>query len=129
MPARDENGNPVKGHGDYYCDANMVGGNWCPEFDIMEANTYAWHSTPHKCDNPNDHGHYYNCDRGGSCFQVAHQKLNGQYGPGGQYTINTQEDFHVAISWDRNAHFIIDFEQNGRTVSMRSDDSCNDYIS
>ena len=40
---------------------------------MMEANTYAWHSTPHKCDSPTDKGHYNNCDRGGSVFQVAHQ--------------------------------------------------------
>ena len=71
MPAKDKNGNPEKGFGDYYCDANMVGGHWCPEFDIMEANTYAWHTTPHKCDPPTDKGHYTNCDRGGSCFQIA----------------------------------------------------------
>jgi len=38
-PALDWNGNPVPGSGnDYYCDANQVGGSWCPEFDIMEAN-------------------------------------------------------------------------------------------
>jgi len=69
MPGKDWNGNPDPSQGhDYYCDANQVGGVWCPEFDIMEANTYAWHSTPHKCDSPNDKGHYSNCDRGGSVF-------------------------------------------------------------
>jgi len=94
MPAKDINGNPIAGKGgDYYCDANMVGGNWCPEFDIMEANTYAWHTTPHKCDAPNDKGHYNNCDRGGDCFEIAHGRIS--YGPGDNFTINTLKPFHI----------------------------------
>ena len=43
MPGKDWNGNYVKGgQGDYYCDANQVGGTFCPEFDIMEANKFSW---------------------------------------------------------------------------------------
>eukprot|EP01013_Petalomonas_cantuscygni_P002221 TRINITY_DN12258_c0_g1_i1.p1 TRINITY_DN12258_c0_g1~~TRINITY_DN12258_c0_g1_i1.p1 ORF type:complete len:290 (+),score=30.92 TRINITY_DN12258_c0_g1_i1:91-960(+) len=42
---------PGQNH-DYYCDANGVGGNWCPEFDLMEANVHGLHSTAHKCDTP-----------------------------------------------------------------------------
>jgi|ERR1712086_16004 len=81
MPARDWNGKAIRGKGgDYYCDANKVGGSWCPEFDIMEANTYAWHTTAHKCDPPTSKGYYNNCDRGGSCFAIAHGRLS--YGPG-----------------------------------------------
>lgn len=33
MPSVEDNEDPFK-----YCDANQVGGHWCPEFDIMEAN-------------------------------------------------------------------------------------------
>lgn len=61
MPAKDNNSDPFK-----YCDANQVGGHWCPEFDIMEANKHAFHVTGHKCDAPQN-GIYYNCDRGGQC--------------------------------------------------------------
>lgn len=94
MPAKDWNGNPIpNSDGGYYCDANKVGGNWCPEFDIMEANQYAWHSTAHKCDAPNDKGHYSNCDGGGSCFQVAWDQDRNAYGPGKR--IDTNRPFHV----------------------------------
>ena len=33
--------------------------------DIMEANTFAWHTTPHKCDPPAANMHYSYCDGGG----------------------------------------------------------------
>ena len=48
-----------------YCDANKVGGYWCPEFDIMEANKHAFRSTGHTCDEPDASGAYHNCDRHG----------------------------------------------------------------
>ena len=67
MPARDWNGNPQKcGYNDYYCDANDVGGCWCPEMDIMEANKYAFQTTPHRCDQVDpSNKHYNHCDGGG----------------------------------------------------------------
>jgi len=37
-PGKDKNGNYWNTDGYYYCDGNQVGGNYCPEFDIMEAN-------------------------------------------------------------------------------------------
>jgi hypothetical protein len=69
MPAKDWNGNYTPGEdGLYYCDANQVGGTYCPEFDIMEANKYAMQVTPHYCDSPSDKGHYDSCNRSGSCW-------------------------------------------------------------
>jgi hypothetical protein len=59
MPAVDNTSDPFK-----YCDANQVGGHWCPEFDIQEANRHAFHTTAHECDAPSN-GVYRNCDRGG----------------------------------------------------------------
>jgi hypothetical protein len=124
MPAKDVNGNPVATDGkDFYCDANKVGGNWCPEFDIMEANTYAWHSTAHKCDAPNDKGHYENCDRGGSCFQIAWDQDSSAYGPGKR--IDTSKPFHAKIEFDSVDHFTTTFTQNGETFTMNSE--CGDY--
>ena len=46
MPADQNTDDPFK-----YCDAASVGGYMCPEFDVMEANKYAWRTTSHKCDN------------------------------------------------------------------------------
>ena len=128
MPGLDFDGHPSKGGGDYYCDANNVGGQWCPEFDIMEANTYAWHTTPHMCDSKTDKGHYNHCDQSGSCFQIAKQKLDGQDGPGGQFKINTLQQFHVKISFEESGHFKVEMSQNGQTISMASDSSCDSYI-
>mgnify|MGYP003695146441 FL=1 len=71
MPGYKQDGSPDPSQGgDYYCDANQVGGVWCPEMDIMEANTYAWHMTPHTCDSPSGK-HYYHCDQGG-CGKAIH---------------------------------------------------------
>merc|ERR1719210_1506410 len=76
----------------YYCDANQVGGQWCPEVDIMEANTAAFQSTPHKCDEPQN-GAYFYCDREG-CAQNTRDLLKA-YGPGSQFTVDTRHPFDV----------------------------------
>ena len=46
-----------------YCDGNQVGGHWCPEFDMMEANKYGFHASGHKCDAPDASGAYHSCDK------------------------------------------------------------------
>lgn len=76
----------------YYCDANDVGGQWCPEVDIMEANTHAFQATPHKCNAPIN-GHYDNCDRG-SCGRSSRDEPDA-YGPGASYVIDTRHPFEV----------------------------------
>lgn len=81
MPAVDNNRDPFK-----YCDANKVGGFWCPEFDIMEANKYAFRATGHACDAPNSNGVYPSCDRGGKGnVDVLRDAPINSFGPGSAY--------------------------------------------
>mmetsp|Transcript_111963 Transcript_111963/g.361469 ORF Transcript_111963/g.361469 Transcript_111963/m.361469 type:complete len:806 (-) Transcript_111963:301-2718(-) len=96
-PALDWSGIPSAGScswSPYYCDANMVCGQWCPEMDIMEANNRVFSSTPHKCNAPSDKGHYSACDRNG-CGQNTRDMDSQAYGPGGSYRIDTTRPFDV----------------------------------
>ena len=110
-----------------YCDANQVDGNWCPEFDLMEANKWSWATTPHKCDAPNDKGHYYHCDQGGQCAQNITDQLEWSgYGPGDSYTINTDLPFHAKIEFFADgagqfSTFTTTMTQNGREQAMTGD--------
>ena len=63
--------------------------------DIMEANQYAWHMTPHKCDTPQGK-HYPSCDRGG-CGKEIYQMDPNAYGPGDNFRIDTRQKFHVEV--------------------------------
>ena len=125
MPGKNGDGsyNPSQG-GDYYCDANYVGGVGCPEWDIQEANRYAFHTTPHKCDGPFGGGTYSNCDRGGGCFQKAAD--TGKYGEGKM--IDTHRKFTVKHSWHEDGNFEVEFSQEGRSFTMGSNGGCNDYV-
>jgi len=96
-PALDTHGKPIKGAGDYYCDANKVGGQWCPEVDIMEANNHAFQATPHKCDPPVDGHHYVACDRSG-CAQNT-KDMDHAFGPGSDFTIDTKHSFNVSTTF------------------------------
>ena len=91
MPARDSNSDPFK-----YCDANQVGGSWCPEYDIMEANKWAFRTVGHACEEPDSFGVYPSCDRGGKGYtDVLLDAPFESYGPGAAYTINTELPFTV----------------------------------
>ena len=92
MPAADNNEDEFK-----YCDANAVGGYWCPEFDIMEANMYGFQTTGHTCDAPTD-GVYDNCDTAGQCTtNFLTNATDNDYGPGSDYLIDTTQPFHVKL--------------------------------
>lgn len=101
MPSVEDNEDPFK-----YCDANQVGGHWCPEFDLMEANRYSFHTTAHKCDAPTN-GVYDNCDRGGTCtLDVLENATAGDFLPGSSVGIDTNEEFHVKLDFEeRNGQF------------------------
>jgi hypothetical protein len=97
-PGYDANQHPFPSQSeDYYCDANQVGGDYCPEMDIMEANNMAMQITPHKCDSPQGL-HYNNCDRGG-CGLNTHRLNATAFGPGRDFAINTQAPFRVSTSF------------------------------
>merc|ERR1712107_765274 len=81
MPGYDAGQNVIAGPGgDYYCDANHVNDNWCPEYDTWEGNIETVNVQLHTCDYvaPN---YYPHCD-GGGCGTNACDGIAGQYGPG-----------------------------------------------
>ena len=94
LPAIGSDGQPHNTDGYYYCDANNITGEYCPEFDIMEANQYSWRTTPHSCDGSGPH--YWSCDRGGNAVTDLQQK--GVLGPGKK--IDTHSPFHVKIAFE-----------------------------
>ena len=94
MPGVAANGSFMPGGaGDYYCDANDVGGNWCTEIDLIEANTAAMAATPHACDAPDAKGHVAKCDGGGCSLGTKNNAT--LFGPGAAYTIDTRRPFDV----------------------------------
>ena len=124
MPAYNSGQQPQPGKdGDYYCDANQVGGTYCPEMDTFEANKYAMASTAHTCDYHAPH-YYSNCDRGGCGTNVLDADYSG-YGPG--KTIDTNRPFTLAIAFiEGNDGKLADvnnyFYQDGKHVDF---DACN----
>ena len=129
MPGKKSNGELWNTDGYYYCDANKVGGNFCPEFDIMEANQWAWQSTAHSCDAPNN-GFYNKCNRAGACWQNNVDKLAyNDYGPGSNFKIDTSKEFHVKFdfskSGDQFSAFTVNLSQDGKTVQMKGDCGTN----
>ena len=66
MPGYSPDGMPAPGNfGNYYCDANKVGGVWCWEMDTIEANMHTMQVTPHSCSDPAG-GPISSCDKSGS---------------------------------------------------------------
>ena len=112
--------------GEYYCDANKVGGTYCPEMDVMEANKYAMASTAHTCQYQAPH-YYPSCDHGG-CGQNVLNVASGRYGPGKE--INTDKPFSLSVSFIVQGGNLVTvknyFYQDGRNIQF---DACNpDYL-
>ena len=128
MPAKVQDGSLWNTDGYFYCDANVGnhGGAFCPEFDLQEGSKYSFATTPHMCSLPNAQGHYDWCDGSGQCALNIVDMLdwNG-YGPGEQYTINTDLPFHVKVSFEQDesgnlAGYSTQMTQNGRSQTMHS---------
>jgi len=107
MPAQ----SPGNG-GDYYCDANYVGGVGCPEYDTLESNKYIVTGALHNCGW--DGNWFSDCDMGG-CGSSSWQ--TGGFCPGGACTINSDQEFWVS-HYQNNDIANTYMEQNGQGVDF-----------
>lgn len=127
MPAYNSGQQPQPGtDGTYYCDANKVGGTYCPEMDLMEANKFAMASTAHTCQYVPPH-YYSSCD-GGGCGTNVLDVDQGGFGPGKR--IDTNRPFTLSVSFittnGRLSTVNNYFSQGGQTINFNS---CNpDYL-
>jgi len=126
MPAYNQQNQPDPTKcGDYYCDANNVCGEWCPEMDIFEANNRALQVTPHKCD-PRQGKWYPHCD-GAGCGINTYRMNPNAFGYGANYIINTQNPFMVSMHFgttnNQLSRIVTTLTQNGKTFSFTHDDS------
>ena len=125
MPAYNSAQQPQPGgDGQYYCDANQVGGTYCPEMDISEANKYAMASTPHTCAGFQPPHYYDYCDRAG-CGTNILDALPGQFGPGKEIDTNRPYTLSVAFITDSQGELSVInnyFWQEGKSVQFNS---CN----
>ena len=128
MPGYNSAQQPVPGiNGEYYCDANGVGGVYCPEMDMIESNKYAMASTAHTCQYVQPH-YYPQCDHGGCGTNVLDAVPNA-FGPG--KTIDTNRPFTLSVAFieggdGRLATVNNYFYQEGRTIQFNSCKS--DYL-
>ena len=116
MPAEANSSDPFK-----YCDAASVGGYMCPEFDMMEANKYAWRTTSHKCDSSGSN--YSNCDRNGTCStDILTDQPSGVFAPGSSSGIDTTRPFHMKQEYHETsgqfAGYTTTLSQDGRQVVL-----------
>lgn len=99
----------------------------------MEANTWAYRACNHSCNAPDSNGHYNWCDSNGTCAVdiITDDHPETAYGPGSEYTINTSEEFHIRVDFDKNtlgefSAYTITFTQEGREVKMIQNDCENE---
>ena len=98
MPGVAADGTPApSSDGDGYCDANKVGGTWCTEIDLIEANSAAMAATPHACDAPEANGFVPHCDGGGCSLGTKNNAT--LFGPGPAFLIDTLHPFAVVTSF------------------------------
>lgn len=80
---------------DFYCDANNVCGESCPEIDIMEANKFAFHATLHTTF---DHGGLGGGYGGGDSWTGPRDFTAAEYGPGAR-CIDTNKPYVVEAAF------------------------------
>ncbi len=128
MPAYNSNQQLQPGKdGSYYCDANQVGGTYCPEMDVMEANKYAMASTAHTCNYQAPHYYPY-CDRGG-CGTNVLTNHKYEFGPG--KSIDTNKQFSLSVTFMKSSDNKLSsitntFQQGSQSITFNA---CNpDYL-
>jgi len=120
MPASSAGSN-----GDYYCDANCVGGSCCTEMDLFEANRHAIQITPHHCTSATS-----GCDAGGCARNT--QSISKGFGPDSTFTINSASPFTVKISFNGNPLTSITsvISQSSKSITLTHDGGCGSgYLS
>ena len=115
MPARAKDGSLNNTDGYWYCGANDVGA-FCPEFDIMEANKYAFRSTIHTCDDPDENGYIKDCERGGVCALDQYSWKN-KFGDKGT-SIDTNKPFTVKAEFHTIGRASRSRTLTGYTITM-----------
>jgi len=119
-------GSGAGSNGDYYCDANAVGGNpSCSEMDLFEANRHAIQITAHRCTSATS-----GCD-GGGCARNTQSISNG-FGPSSSFTINSASPFTVKITFNGNPLTSITsvISQSSKSITLTHDSSCGSgYLS
>jgi len=106
--------------GQWYCDANFVNGQWCPEYDTLESNKYQVAGTLHTCNG--GPGYWGDCDRGG-CQNNAFRADSNMLCPEDRCTINTNRPFTISHS-QSTGYANIWMSQDGREASFNI---CEDY--
>lgn len=126
MPTYTQDGSLNKTDGYYYCGGNVVGA-FCPEFDIMEANKYAFRSTIHTCDDPDENGWIADCERGGVC-PLDQYSWKDQFGDKGS-KIDTNKPFSVKAEFHTERDelntltgYTITMTQGNNTFVLDTDD-------
>jgi len=108
-------------NGDYYCDANCVGGSCCAEMDLLEANRWALQISPHKCTSATG-----GCDAGG-CGKNTQSLGKTAYGPGSSYTINTSSAYNVKIAFSGSGSALTGItttiSQGSKSITLSQSDS------
>jgi len=111
-------GAPGSGN-DWYCDANGVGGNWCPEVDLVEVNQNSWHATMHGCSKPYSSG---SCDHGG--YGVRFGQGHNDFGIGSDFAIDTTKPFVASLSFT-DPGVAVSAHQGGRSTAQHIQDASN----
>ena len=131
MPWRDEQGTPTP-HDDktYYCDSNGINDKaYCPNFDIHESNPFNFMARAKSCSRPNRFEHYTACNETGQCTRTTYDQYQDQFSPKDDSTINTKQPFHVKVSFDLEANYVIELSQGENLLQLSSDDECKHDLS